>query len=130
MKYMQMKYMWLALAAPLFLTACTEEDDHASVPEYTKFDYPEWAATARPEIALPPTYWTVAFGGGVETPDWQPTQAAPMAAPRWKNPDMHVYPASMTAIIRTSDYIRPDITADDQLAAFIGTECRGVAEQI
>ena len=55
MKYMQMKYMWLALAAPLFLTACTEEDDHASVPEYTKFDYPEWAATARPEIALPPT---------------------------------------------------------------------------
>ena len=43
---------------------------------------------------------------------------------------MHVYPASMTAIIRTSDYIRPDITADDQLAAFIGTECRGVAEQI
>ena len=43
MKYMQMKYMWLALAAPLFLTACTEEDDHASVPEYTKFDYPEWA---------------------------------------------------------------------------------------
>lgn len=53
-----------------------------------------------------------------------------MAAPRWKNPDMHVYPASMTAIIRTSDYIRPDITADDQLAAFIGTECRGVAEQI
>lgn len=54
MKYMQMKYMWLALAAPLFLTACTEEGDHASVPEYTKFDYPEWAATARPEIALPP----------------------------------------------------------------------------
>ena len=67
MKYMQMKYMWLALAAPLFLTACTEEDDHASVPEYTKFDYPEWAATARPEIALPPTYWTVAFGGGVDS---------------------------------------------------------------
>lgn len=51
---MQMKYMWLALAAPLFLTACTEEDDHASVPEYTKFDYPEWTAAARPEIALPP----------------------------------------------------------------------------
>lgn len=130
MKYMQMKYMWLALAAPLFLTACTEEDDHASVPEYTKFDYPEWTAAARPEIALPPTDWTVAFGGGMETPDWQPAQAAPMTAPGWQNPDMHVYPASMTAIIRTSDYIRPDITADDRLAAFIGTECRGVAEQI
>ena len=53
-----------------------------------------------------------------------------MQAPDWQAPDMFIYPASMTAVIRMSDYIRPDITPADRLAAFIGQECRGIAQQV
>lgn len=129
MDFKQLRYVFLGLAS-VFFVACTEEDDNVQVPEYAKFENPGWMPVAGPEPAIAPADWTVEFVGGMETPDWEVVTASPMQKPDWQAPDMFVYPSSMTAVIRMSDYIRPDITSDDCLAAFIGTECRGVAEQV
>ena len=98
---MKAKYLFSGLAALLLAAGCTEED------------------------------WTVGFNGGIEDPQWAKVAAVPATAPTdWVKPDMNIYSASMTAVVRMSDYIQPSIGANDQFAAFIGTECRGVGQQI
>lgn len=129
MEYKHLKYIFLGLAS-VFFAACTEEDDNVKVPEYTKFENPGWMPAAGPVPATAPTDWTIEFGGGMQAPSWEVVKASPMQAPDWQAPDMFIYPASMTAVIRMSDYIRPDITPADRLAAFIGQECRGIAQQV
>ena len=101
MKLIKAKYLFSGLAALLLAAACTEED------------------------------WTVGFSGEMENPQWERVEAQPAARPTtWVKPDMNIYSASMTAVIRMSDYIYPPIGDNDLLAAFIGTECRGVGQQI
>ena len=98
---MKAKYLFSGLAALLLAAGCTEEDR------------------------------TVGFNGGIEDPQWAKVAAVPATAPTdWVKPDMNIYSASMTAVVRMSDYIQPSIGANDQFAAFIGTECRGVGQQI
>ena len=46
--------------------------------------------------------WTIEFGGGMQAPSWEVVKASPMQAPDWQAPDMFIYPASMTAVIRMS----------------------------
>lgn len=126
MKFRNLKYAMYGLASLLFVN-CTEEDNKVKVPEYTKFENPEWIVAAGPVPATAPTDWTVEFTGGVNMPEWQKLAATPAERPTWTVPDMHIYPASMTAIIRMSDYIQPSISSADLLGAFIGEECRGIA---
>lgn len=40
------------------------------------------------------------------------------------------YNASMTAVLRLPDNLAPYVAAGDELAAFIGDECRGVGQQV
>lgn len=130
MKFIKAKYLLSGLASLLLATSCTE-DFNVLVPEYTKFENPEWTVAAGPGPATAPTDWTVEFGGGIENPEWKKVEAEPASRPTtWTLPDMNVYPASMTAVIRMSDYIHPSITSKDMLAAFVGTECRGIGQQI
>lgn len=129
MKFEKLRYMAFVLAV-VAAASCSEEDDNIQVPEYTKFENPNWTVAAGPAPATAPADWTVAFGGGVESPDWRRAEPVPAERPVWTTPDMHIYPASMTAVIRMSPYILPSITDADLLAAFIGSECRGVAQQI
>ena len=126
MKFRNLKYAMYGLASLLFVN-CTEEDNKVKVPEYTKFENPEWIVAAGPVPATAPTDWTVEFTGGVNMPEWQKLAATPAERPTWTVPDMHIYPASMTAIIRMSDYIQPSISSADLLGAFVGEECRGIS---
>ena len=43
MKFRNLKYAMYGLASLLFVN-CTEEDNKVKVPEYTKFENPEWIA--------------------------------------------------------------------------------------
>ena len=129
MKYRSLSCALFGLASLCFFS-CTEEDYDIQVPEYTKFENPNWKPSAGPVPAEAPTNWTVEFTGGMETPQWEVVKPAPMSAPAWKAPDMYVYPASMTAVVRMSDYIHPDITEDDLFGAFIGGECRGLGSAV
>lgn len=117
----QMKWIPLCLLA---LTAC-EEDDNVRYPEYTHFDDPAWVSTQRPAEEQAPTDWTMDFSGGIDTPDWTAASPTPAKVPAWEAPDAYVYPTSMTAVVRMSAYIEPDMTEADRLAAFIGGQCRG-----
>lgn len=125
MKYRQLSCALFGLASLCFFS-CTEEDYDIQVPEYQKFENPNWKPSAGPVPADAPTDWTVEFTGGVATPEWKVVEAVPMSAPSWEEPDMYVYPASMTVVIRMSEYIQPDVTEQDILGAFIGGECRGL----
>lgn len=129
MKYRSLSCALLGLVSICFFS-CTEEDMNALVPEYTKFENPNWKPSAGPVPAEAPTNWTVEFTGGVEAPEWNVVKPNPMAVPEWKAPDMYVYPASMTAVIRMSEYIQPDVTENDIIGAFIDGECRGLGSAI
>lgn len=126
MKIGKLKYALYGMAS-LLLMNCSEEDDKVKVPEYTKFDNPQWSVAAGPSPATAPADWTVEFTGAATTPEWRKVASVPAEKPVWTLPDMHIYPASMTAIIKMSDYIQPSITEGDLLGAFIGNECRGLA---
>jgi hypothetical protein len=46
--------------------------------------------------------------------------------PTWKEDDSGRYPASMTAVVSLPLSFRADFSKNDQLAAFVNDECRGV----
>lgn len=63
----------------------------------------------------------------VTNPQWQLDLVENESTPEWKAPESGVYQFSMTAIIRLSDFLEKYADSGDQVSAFIGDECRGVA---
>lgn len=52
--------------------------------------------------------------------------ATKFPAPTWKDDTTGRYPATMTAVVALPAALAGDVLEQDQLAAFVGTECRGV----
>jgi len=73
-------------------------------------------------------------GGGttpvkVEEPTWTVDLSGTESAPTtWVTPSSGVYQYSMTAIITLSDFLAGYADSGDQVSAFIGSECRGIAK--
>lgn len=51
-------------------------------------------------------------------------------APSWSVEAAGQYPGSMTAVVQLPAHLRSDYREGDELAAFIGEECRGVGEAV
>lgn len=57
----------------------------------------------------------------------QDESATKFATPQWKADTTGKYPATMTSVLALPAALVSTLTANDQLAAFINGECRGVA---
>ena len=51
-------------------------------------------------------------------------------APEWKVDLTEQYPLSMSAVVKLPDNLEAHAAAGDQLAAFVGEDCRGVGEAV
>src|SRR4051812_616660 len=54
-------------------------------------------------------------------------EATKFAAPTWKADDTGKYPATMTAVVALPVTVSGSAMENDNLAAFVNNECRGVA---
>ncbi len=122
-----MRYIKFALlaAAALFAAGCTEESDKT----YPVHPTPQWNVAAEDFVGTPPT-WTAAEASPVATPEWSPLFIGDAQAPQWNDPDKAVYPTSMTAVVRLTPILETLADDGDMMAAFIGDECRGVAQTV
>lgn len=58
------------------------------------------------------------------------TASATFPPPGWKADESGRYPATMTAVVALPPALAQGISTGDQLAAFIGDECRGVGSLV
>lgn len=119
-----MKYAFIALSA-LLMVQCSEEGDKT----YPIQPMPQWSVVAEDFVSSPPS-WQVAEASPVSAPDWKANFGGNAAKPNWHDPDKTVYPTSMTAVVRLSPILERLAADGDMMAAFIGGECRGVAQKV
>ncbi|WP_027449956.1 hypothetical protein [Xylanibacter brevis] len=62
-------------------------------------------------------------------PTWAIDWSSDVAQPNWQAPAPTKYECSMHLLIRLSDELSGHSTDDDQMAVFIGDECRGVSSR-
>lgn len=122
-----MKYIKYSLiAATCFLMAqCTEEGDKT----YPTQPAPQWSAVAEDFVSEAPT-WQVADAAPTSAPLWKADFSGNAQIPQWVDPDKSIYPTSMTAVVRLSPILETLAADGDMMAAFIGGECRGVAQKV
>jgi len=63
----------------------------------------------------------------VPEPEWELDLVENEPAPQWKAPESGIYQFSMTAIIRLSGFLEKYADPKDEISAFVGDECRGIA---
>lgn len=63
----------------------------------------------------------------VPEPKWELDLEENEPVPSWEAPESGIYQFSMTAIIRLSDFLEKYADPADELSAFVGNECRGIA---
>ena len=63
----------------------------------------------------------------VPEPEWKLDLVENEPAPTWNTPGSGIYQFSMTAIIRLSEFLETYADANDEISAFVGDECRGIA---
>lgn len=122
MKYI--KYSLIA-ASCLLMAQCTEEGDKT----YPQHPAPQWSAVAEDFVSAVPT-WQVADATPASAPLWKADFSGISQIPQWTDPDKSVYPTSMTAVVRLSPVLETLAADGDMMAAFIGGECRGVAQKV
>lgn len=121
---MNTKYVKIALMALLgFITVQCGEDD---VDTHTKKPRPNWTAVAQDVTDRPG--WIVENVTMSSKPEWLPEIKGTDDTPQWENPNMNIYSTSMTAIIRLTPLLEEYFDSSDKMAAFVGNECRGVAD--
>ena len=74
-------------------------------------------------------------GGGAATfqtssrPNWMVDMFDNQEAPQWTSPDPAMYENKMIVLMRLQDELVPYSTDDDQLAVFVGDECRAFSRR-
>ena len=63
----------------------------------------------------------------VPEPKWELDVVENEPDPTWDAPEGGIYQFSMTAIIRLSDFLEEYADPADEISAFVGNECRGIA---
>ncbi|WP_455586609.1 hypothetical protein [Bacteroides sp.] len=113
------KYIIFSAITLLCLSNCKEEDI-----VYATFPEPDWKVDLNGYVDMP--NWVASEESDKGAPDWKLNLMSDEAAPQWTQPDKGIFQFSMTAIVRLSDYLETYADDADQVAAFIGDECRGV----
>lgn len=119
-----MKYInsILLIIFGMALAQCSED-------EPVTYPRPDWSLVAE-DFANGVPDWTPAQESAQSAPGWAIDLTGNDAAPSWSDPDKNVYPSSMTAVLCLTDALNYFAADGDQMAAFIGDECRGVAQVI
>ena len=119
-----MKYInsILLIIFGMALAQCSED-------EPVTYPRPDWSPVAE-DFANGVPDWTPAQQSAQSAPGWAIDLTGNDAAPSWSDPDKNVYPSSMTAVLCLTDALNYFAADGDQMAAFIGDECRGVAQVI
>lgn len=115
------KHIVFSAIALLCLSNCKEEDV-----VYKTFPAPDWKVDLNGYVDTP--NWVASEEGDKGVPGWKLNLDANDEAPQWTEPGSGIYQFSMTAIVRLSDYLETYADPADQMAAFIGDDCRGKAE--
>ena len=110
------------IALSLSMAQCSSEDEPAT-------PRPDWNV-APEDFANSNPGWTAAQEASANAPQWAVDFSGNDAAPSWTDPDKSVYPTSMTAVVRLVPALEHFAADADQMAAFIGNECRGVAQAV
>lgn len=113
-----LKYIVFAATTLLLLSNCKEEDI-----VYATFPEPNWEVDLNGYVDSP--NWVAGEEGSIGTPDWKLDLMSNETAPQWTEPGNGIFQFSMTAIVRLSDFLEKYADDADQIAAFIGDECRG-----
>ena len=119
-----MKYInsILLIIFGMALAQCSED-------EPVTYPRPDWSPVAEDFVNGVPD-WTPAQESAQSAPGWAVDLAGNDAAPSWSDPDKNVYPSRMTAVLCLPDALNYFAADGDQMAAFIGDECHGVAQAI
>ena len=120
-----MKYINSILLIIFGMTLAQCGDDK----EVVTYPRPDWSPVAE-DFANGAPDWTPVQESAPNAPGWALDLNGNDAAPSWSDPDKNIYPSSMTAVIRLSQALELFAADGDQMAAFIGGECRGVAQAI
>ncbi|MGM9847297.1 MAG: hypothetical protein ACI31F_05040 [Muribaculaceae bacterium] len=120
MKYLQL--FFLALTGLITAQCSSDKEDNNTYP------IPDWKVDTSSFVSRPD--WKAEEQEGVDNPDWNASFAGNDEMPNWTPPDMSVYPTSMTCVIRLSPVLEEFADSGDKVAAFIGGECRGIAEPV
>ena len=110
------------IALSLSMAQCSSEDEPAT-------PRPDWSV-APEDFANSNPGWTAAQEASANAPQWAVDFSGNDAAPSWTDPDKSVYPTSMTAVVRLVPALEHFAADADQMAAFIGNECRGIAQVV
>ncbi|WP_455584083.1 hypothetical protein [Bacteroides sp.] len=113
------KYVLFATFVVGSMNSCTEDDI-----EFTKFPQPDWKVDMNGYVDAP--NWSVVEQGTATAPEWQLNLAGSDEQPMWEKTDAGDFQFSMAAVIGLSDFLEKYAAEGDQLAAFIGDECRGI----
>jgi hypothetical protein len=73
---------------------------------------------------------TIACRKGADVAEKPKEEQTKFPPPKWKADETGRYPASMTAVVVLPALLQTAITEEDQLAAFIGGECRGEGARV
>ena len=119
-----MKYLNIILLALVGMSIASCSDDEE--PTYPR---PDWSAVPE-DFANGNPNWTAAQDITGNAPAWTADFSGNDATPVWSDPDKSIYPTSMTAVVRLTPVLEHFATDADMMAAFIGTECRGVAQAV
>lgn len=119
-----MKYLNIILLALVGMSIASCSDDEE--PTYPR---PDWSAVPE-DFANGNPNWTAAQDITGNAPAWTADFSGNDATPVWSDPDKSIYPTSMTAVVRLTPVLEHFAADADMMAAFIGTECRGVAQAV
>lgn len=118
-----MKYFKLILITLAGLVSVQCSDDNDSPAPQAR---PVWSAEHITTSSRPD--WKAESGSSESAPGWNVDLSGSDEEPAWEAPNMNLYPTSMTSVLRLTPLLEEYAAEGDKVAAFIGGECRGIAE--
>ena len=130
MKRHFMRYYKIALLAVVAATQAQCSDDNTPDEPLPQQPRPQWTVADEQHAVTAAPQWTAPAPAYGEAPQWIAALSGDDAAPLWQGPDLSLYPASMTAVVRLPLLLEAFAGEGDEMAAFIGDECRAVAQKV
>lgn len=118
-----MKYFRLILItiAGLVSVQCSDDSDNPTPQPRPDWNVEHITTANRPD-------WKADAASSESAPGWRVDLSGTDEEPAWEAPNMNLYPTSMTSVLRLTPLLEEYASDGDKVAAFIGGECRGIAE--
>lgn len=130
MKRQFIRYYKIALLAVVAATQPQCSDDNNSDEPLPVQPRPQWTVADEQHAVTAAPVWSAPAPAYGEAPQWIAVLSGDDVAPQWQSPDHSLYPASMTAVVRLPLLLEAFAGEGDEMAAFIGDDCRAVAQKV